>query len=192
MTPGRGTLTDQLLSVIEVIQLGKKSGLLTIERGERGTIEQGELTFVHGQIIQARCGPYSGQQALNWLRSWNICRFLFVPTEIERTARSTGKLPSNGSQSASVNSTTQEQGTFSGFPPPGMISSTGSVPRRICPDHEALRLLDHHGLSRLHRRLFLLIDGHRTSAEIIRLMGRRPEEVYHLLRDLERIHIIQQ
>ncbi|MBE3558111.1 MAG: DUF4388 domain-containing protein, partial [Ktedonobacteraceae bacterium] len=70
MSDRRGTATDQILNVIQVIQLGKKSGLLTVEREEGAILEQGEIAFVHGQIAQARCGQLSGQQALNKISSW--------------------------------------------------------------------------------------------------------------------------
>ncbi|TMC61826.1 MAG: DUF4388 domain-containing protein, partial [Chloroflexota bacterium] len=45
----RETATDRLSNVIQVIQLGKKSGLLTVERGEGITFEEGAITFVNGQ-----------------------------------------------------------------------------------------------------------------------------------------------
>jgi predicted transcriptional regulator len=40
------------------------------------------------------------------------------------------------------------------------------------------------GLSRLHKRLFLLIDGQRTIAEIARLVGKKPEEIQEYIGDL--------
>jgi len=79
----RGTSINQIMNIIQVIQLGKKSGQLTVERREKATTEQGEITFFNGQITQAQCGQRSGQQALNWIRSWGSCRFLFTPTVTE-------------------------------------------------------------------------------------------------------------
>lgn len=55
-----------------------------------------------------------------------------------------------------------------------------------------MRLIEHMGLSRIHRRLFLLIDGGRTVKELIRLMAHEPEDVQRLLQDLERAGVIQQ
>lgn len=187
MIPGRGTSTDQIVNVIQVIQMGKKSGLLTIERDEHGTLVQGELVFVHGQITQARCGTLTGQQALNWINTWTSCRFTFAHTEIEKGVRPpvSGTLPTPRFDSAGTRITSQEHSAFS-----NPFLSTGSVPRRIRRDDEALHLLSLHNSSRLHRHLFLLIDGRRTTTELIRLMGRRPEEVYRLLQDLERIQVI--
>ena len=54
-----------------------------------------------------------------------------------------------------------------------------------------MRLIEQMGLSRTHRRLFLLIDGGRTVKELIRLMAHEPEAVQRLLQDLERAGVIQ-
>jgi len=48
------------------------------------------------------------------------------------------------------------------------------------------------GLTRVHRQLFLLIDGQRTVPDLIRLSARGTEEVRRLLVDLERAGMIQQ
>lgn len=55
----------------------------------------------------------------------------------------------------------------------------------------ALSALDTARLTRLHRQIILLIDGKRRVADLARLTQRKPEEVYKLLQDLERIHLIQ-
>jgi DNA-binding MarR family transcriptional regulator len=54
-----------------------------------------------------------------------------------------------------------------------------------------MHLIEQMGLSRTHRRLFLLIDGGRTVKELIRLMSHDPEDVQKLLQDLERAGAIQ-
>lgn len=54
-----------------------------------------------------------------------------------------------------------------------------------------MHLIEQMGLSRTHRRLFLLIDGGRTVKELIRLMSQNPEDVQRLLYDLERAGVIQ-
>src|SRR5215469_8927528 len=76
----RGTTTDNLLNIIQVIQLGQKTGYLMMERGEGSEREEGELIFISGQIVEAHSGDLAGQQALDWLKTWRTCRFLFVPT----------------------------------------------------------------------------------------------------------------
>ncbi len=68
----------------------------------------------------------------------------------------------------------------------------GGLPYPVLPYDEALVWIERSGLSRAHRQLFLLIDGHRTKAELIRLTGRGEGEVYVLLRDLEVAGVIGQ
>jgi hypothetical protein len=50
------------------------------ERGGGAEREEGELVFVSGQIIEAHSGNLVGQQALAWLKTWRVCRFLFIPS----------------------------------------------------------------------------------------------------------------
>ncbi len=73
---------------------------------------------------------------------------------------------------------------------PGPAAS--GVPYPVRPYDEALVWIERVGLSRAHRRLFLLIDGYRSTPELVRLMGRGQEEVNTLLRDLEGVGLIQQ
>ena len=54
-----------------------------------------------------------------------------------------------------------------------------------------MHLIEQMGLSRTHRRLFLLIDGGRTVKDLARLMAYEPEAVLRLLQDLERAGVIQ-
>jgi hypothetical protein len=83
MSQRRGTTTDNLNNVIQVIQLGRKTGVLTVERGHETTLEFGEITFVYGQITYAHIGELDGQIAVNVLCSWGLCRFLFTPAASE-------------------------------------------------------------------------------------------------------------
>lgn len=215
MSQRRGTTTDRLSNVIQVIQLGRKTGFLTVERGEGSGREEGELTFVHGQITYARGGQFVGQRALEWLNSWGACRFTFVSSVPGRSTqplhetpralptqpfKDTGAHPQLPRMFDTPHPPTSPYNTNNrewNEPPSGGFGVRTSplnlsYPRRIWQDDESLRLLDQAGLSRLHRHLFLLIDGRRSTIELIRLMARPQEEVKRLLYDLERIGIIQQ
>ena len=197
MQQGRGTLTDQLTNVIQVIQLGRKSGRLTVERGEGLTLERGEILFEQGRITHAQGGRFSGQQAINWFGTWGACRFLFVSTEqLGRTTKPLSLEPQTPRFLQETNPTlytlslgTQRTGPLPENKPRGVILQ---IPQRICPDHIALDLIDQAKYSRLHRRIFLLIDGRRDTAELVRLVGRGSEEVRQVLLDLEQIHVIRQ
>ncbi len=200
MSQQRGIITDQFINVLQVIQLGRKTGHLSVERGEGAQREEGELLFRHGQIVDVHCGQLHGQSALNWLKTWGVCRFIFVNIQADA---STGPL-------AEI----QDQ------PPPSSLQDTGSTPRtsltmkqsgewraitgslpaasafsnepyRVVPTEQGVQMIAQAGLSRLHRHLFLLLDGQRTVTELARLMGRRTEDMQQLLLDLTRIGIVQ-
>jgi len=207
------TSTDRLINVIEVIQLGHKTGILTAERDVGSMLERGMITFVNGRVIQASVGQHTGFPALSVLKTWSTCRFAFTPSDTSQiTQQITQPLaPVTGEASIQRDFVTDPtlrtpatanhkqnglmaaggQGMNSAW---GMHSSPagGGVPYPIRPYDEALVWIERMGLSRAHRRLFLLIDGYRILPELVRLMGRREDEVNALLRDLEGADLIRQ
>ena len=80
MTKPRVTVADRLSNIIEVVELGRRSGLLTVERGENQALEQGEVYFVQGRAIYALVEGLRGRDALSVLAGWGQCRFAFEPT----------------------------------------------------------------------------------------------------------------
>jgi Domain of unknown function (DUF4388) len=195
----RETRTDRLTSIIQVLQLGRKTGLLTIERGEGETFEEGTITFVDGQITQAHSGYIAGQEAFDWLSTWGPCLFAFINTPEDHsvysqepenrlidteTRMSTRSLESERHNGLHVmrNSAHHERKL------PGNSTLIPTIPPHI---DASLRKIEVMGLSRAHRQVFLLVDGHRTSGDIARLTRRRPREVYTLLLDLEGVGVIQ-
>ncbi len=80
MTKPRVTVADRLSNIIEVVELGRRSGLLTVERGANQTLEQGEVYFVQGRAIYALVEGLRGREALAVLGGWGQCRFAFEPT----------------------------------------------------------------------------------------------------------------
>ncbi len=184
--PQPATSTDRLANVIQVIQLGRKTGTLTVEREGSYGLEQGIVFFVNGQVARARAQHLEGMAAFQWLNTWSACRFTFV---LSTSPATTVKLPavppdvmagheSNGNRASSPGSN-------------GWVRPEARIPFQHRPLEEALRAIEQAYLSRAHRRLYLLIDGHRSSAELARLMGRSQQEVDALLRDLERAGVIQ-
>lgn len=193
------TSTDRLSNVIQVIQLGRKTGVLTVERFKGSNFEQGILTFVNGRVTQASVGQYNGAAAFNALNAWGECRFTFTPSA---TAQITQPLPSitgyepNYRDYATdptlrIQAVAGEQATNGAGDKQAHTAAVG-VPYPIRQYDEALLRIERMGLSRAHRRLFLLVDGHRPTPELVRLMGRGKEEVEALLRELERAGVIQQ
>jgi hypothetical protein len=208
MSHQRDTATDRLSNVIQVIQLGKKSGLLTVERGEGITFEEGAITFVNGQAREAHVGKYTGIDAFNWLNTWGPCLFAFTPAtsaEMASPSRSTttgklsyttARLPALKPGARAQREPTQYGNEGDGVNhwkehSPSRYEPWGAVPNRTRQIEETLHLIDQIGLSRAHRRLFLLIDGYRSIQELVRLMGREQDEVQRLLSDLEQASLIQ-
>ena len=203
MSQRRGTVTDRLLNVIQVLQLGKKTGRLSVERGEGIKLEEGEIIFSNGQVIEARGGRLQGQEALRWLSTWSACRFIFVlETKISATRpfttsqltsfptvgrTTTQPLKDTQSHLPILSSVRQNAGWG------GQVSPAGQPgpPRHTSSAEDALHLLNQAGLSRSHWHLFLLVDGHRTIVELVRLTSRSPQEVQRLLHDLRNIGVIQ-
>ncbi|WP_126552327.1 DUF4388 domain-containing protein [Dictyobacter kobayashii] len=207
MASRRGIATDQLMNVIQVLQLGRKTGQLSIERGEEPQREWGEITFSQGHITSAQSGQLEGQTALDWLKTWGPCRFIFVNTN---TDKGTGPMANiqmspatNPSLPAVRPSITQplpgdfrQRPTTGSMPAIPVTPGAPSIPvgpgdpRRTCSAEEGMRRLARANLPRHYRHLYLLIDGNRSFIELVRLTGRPPGEVQQLLHDLERIGII--
>jgi hypothetical protein len=79
MTKPRVTATDRLADVIEVVELGRRTGLLMVERGSGEMLEEGAIYFQSGRAIYAAVERVRGQDALSVLGGWGACRFSFDP-----------------------------------------------------------------------------------------------------------------
>ncbi|MGO8946233.1 MAG: DUF4388 domain-containing protein [Ktedonobacterales bacterium] len=77
MAKPRVTATDRLSNVIEVVQMGRRSGLLSVERGAGTILEVGEIFFVSGSPTYAALSSLRGREALAALAQWGDCRFAF-------------------------------------------------------------------------------------------------------------------
>jgi hypothetical protein len=221
MSQPRETTTNNLADVIQVIQIGHRTGTLTVERGENSTFEEGMIVFVNGQIIDAKCGQQNGPVALGWLTTWTTCRFSFIvdasqtshppsypQTGSPQTTTRSGSFSSRPNISARTVSRSQTphtnpsvtNGNHTTDPLTNGNRSTNPLsipnhfivqtPYRIRTDNSVLAFIDQVGLTREHRRLFMLIDGQRTTHELISLMNKNPEKVIELLTDLEQAGIV--
>lgn len=205
MAQQKETITNSLADVIQVIQLSRKSGMLTVERGEGETFEEGMITFVNGQAVEAQTTAFYGQNALRWLSSWGTCRFAFIPTPtseipsipalvstpaFEQRMRDTGTHPRIPISPLRESAARRQAGNGGTGQVISFISAS-VVPHLVIPLEESLRHVDQLGLSRQHRRLLLLVDGQRNVAELERLIGRTQYGVQQLLADLEQAKIIR-
>lgn len=203
------TSTDRLANVIQVIQLGRKTGILTVERSSGNSLERGTIYFVNGLMTKANAHQLSGLPAFRWLNSWGSCRFNFTPSDSAVTTR---KLPSVEPAQFPVSDpesfhdtdpTLKIQAQAKALPDAGMENNQnrhtdpslqkepGRIPKPLRSPEDAVQHIDRMKLSRAHRRLFLLIDGHRNTADLARLMGRRQFEVATMLQDLERAEVVK-
>ena len=204
MSQNRETATDRLVSIIQLIQLGRRTGTLTARRSEGTTQEQGSLTFLRGQVTQASVGRRSGADALNTLSTWGNCRFIFISSE-EASNMPYSPLTTSSLERGGNTGPRPRQTPLSPFPvkatelPAGnekkplkeYASVVPGVPLHIRPLDAALRVIENLGLSRTHRRLLLLIDGQRSMADMGRLMGKNERDIAQFLRDLEQADVIR-
>lgn len=219
MSQQKEVMTDRLVSVISSIQRERRSGVLTVKRGEGIFLEEGTIVFANGQISQANVGRLRDSAARNWLSTWESCRFLFVPTSSESGVHdSQASLPAQGratspSMLGPPPHITNTKGPDPQTPMPsslegqagsglagdretigknGRIDTPASAAPYPTKQHDAaLRLIEQQGLSRVHRQLFYLIDGRRSIVDLVRLTGKRGSELYKLLGDLERAQVIR-
>lgn len=212
----RATIADHLSQVIEVIELGRRTGLLSIERDDPPGLEEGDIYFVQGEAIYASNGVKSGRPALEALRTWGVCRFAFL-ADADRPTPNIGpelrgsRPPQAGAARPSGSATRlppPRRAAPPPFPLPPGTPSRPSVQRGpsstqplllITPTQRPLRapnpqdiprLAANYHLSWAHRALLLLADGEHTVAELARLAGRSEDEVLRLLNDLMRLGLI--
>ena len=183
----RETTAERLADIIDIIKFGHRTGQLTVERGEHVTFEEGMIMFVAGQITQAVVGNLKGVEALNWLNTWGACRFHFTSPSSDNMP-SPSSLQANGISPMSTPAQNLD-GARKREQAQAPVPQAG-IPYRIKQGDSILQYLESLGLSRTHRRLFLLIDGRRAPVELARLMNYNLGEVQNMLKDLERAGII--
>lgn len=199
MQPQRETTTDSLASIMQILQLGFRTGTLTVERSTGDGIEEGFVVFNNGQVVSARAHRYIGVSAFNYLRNWGTCRFSFLegvttgPLPAETFAsppyqKDSGSLTSPPSQRFTAQSGPLESSSASY----GERSTGPLVPTRSAAGEAALYNQGAMQLSRQQRRLLLLINGQRGPDELARLMARTVDEIRLLLGELEQAGFILQ
>ncbi len=196
------TETDDLASVIDAIQLGRKTGVLTVRRGDIMKQEEGFIVFINGHPARASMGRLNTQEALRWLATWRICRFNFVASLPPYLDAAPNPLSPSGERSPALRDPVTPlsptgpipSGTYtrpeSGSITPGLRAAYEAV-HRVCGVDEGLYRIDRSGFSRTHRRLFLLIDGRRTLHELAQLLGRSASEVQEMVIQLAQRGLVQ-
>lgn len=183
--------THHLVDIITALKIGRQSGWLEVRRGEGLTSETGILTFQRGQVTQARAGRRSGAEAVNWLSTWGQASYTFTPSDSEDvpffstlpSSSSGGNISQAGPRTAQVRTDKLETEPLDG--------STREIPGVCVPFAEAGRMIEQAGLSRMHRRLYLLIDGQRAASDLAPLLGKKTEEVHSMLHDLVWLGVVR-
>ncbi len=167
--PQPATSTDRLANVIQVIQLGRKTGTLTVERTSSEGLEQGTIYFVNGQMTQASPDHISDQKING------------NPAQQRDTTPLSTTVARPGAEDRTI-----DPGANWWQNAPGAV-----IPVQSRALEDALQRIEQVHLSRAHRHLYLLIDGHRSSGDLARLMGRSQSELNALLQDLQRAGVIR-
>lgn len=114
--------TSRLVNVIQLIALGKQTGVFKVYRGQGSTREQAEIHFMEGRPTYAVLGQLAGNAALTVLQNWGECLYVFLE----------GPLPPREPGSYRAESTGQT-GELTASPP------TGYGPRQNPPTPAATR-----------------------------------------------------
>jgi hypothetical protein len=191
-------VVSRLVDIIQKLQSRYETGQLTARPGNGSTTEEGIIIFVRGKITEVRLGRRSGAEALNKLSNWEncVCRFARLTTD------STGSYPRITSEEKLYTPAPLPASMGTSLPQTDPLGraiktdrlntpSTPGIPYPISQPKTALQKIEQMGLSRTHRRLLLLIDGHRSIPDLVRLMCRSEEDVHRLLHDLIQAAVIR-
>ncbi|HZR44395.1 MAG TPA: DUF4388 domain-containing protein [Ktedonobacteraceae bacterium] len=201
------TMIDSLASIIRTLSDGGMSGHLIARRRNGGQSEDGEIFFVHGKIIDAKTADRVGIDALNWMKTWKDCIFSFRPSRDsehipvlspEVLRNQTNAQPTKEATEPRQTSPIRKLARVLNKEPENANSPVvdpetllpEAIPYRAEDYDKALQLMRQKAYSRVHLHIFLLVDGHRSVAELIRLTSRRKDQIVRLLRDLETLGVI--
>jgi hypothetical protein len=132
--------------------MGRRSGMLSVERGAGSILEVGEIYFVSGSPIYASLSGLRGREALAALAHWGPCRFAFdadaskPPANIAATDPFQKSRPSDPGvwprestpaySSSSIHTTGQLSGGSGRWAlqsNTGSLTRPGSIPHNISP-----------------------------------------------------------
>ena len=69
--------TSRLGNILNMIGLGRQSGILRVVRGQGPTRELGQIRFLEGEPVAALLGQLTGPNALTVLSNWGECVYSF-------------------------------------------------------------------------------------------------------------------
>jgi hypothetical protein len=185
MAQQREATTDRLIGIIASIKLAGRSGQLVVRRGEGMIGEEGTLTFARGQITEARVGRRQGAEALNWLSTWALAHYTFNADQsgVGISEPFVPVPPSSGPLPGIVNTDKMQH--------LAALSAAAEVPYTLTAWDDGLLTIEEQGLSRAHKRLYLLVNGQRNVLELVTLSGRNVGDVRGLLQTLVELDLVR-
>lgn len=133
--------TSRLNNIINMITLGRQSGILRVIRGQGNTRELGQIKFIDGEPVTALLGQLTGGNALGVLINWGECVYSF--DEIASGNLRDGDVPFDSSGAVGSDpgrSSPQGSGSWPSYgssgsypftptsPSSGQVPSTSSLP----------------------------------------------------------------
>jgi hypothetical protein len=192
MVKERGMQVENIGVILAQVLEQRQSGALRATYVRDGRRETGEIYLLAGQLIYARVGTLTGQEALRYLLNWRNVEFAFA-TGVPRP-------PANISSKFNVNSVLTPAHFFmakasgmSGSPQtvPGMQMSGFSVMPERAPQKTGSGQVDLlPSLTRPQRHIYMLVDGKRTIPDLVRTTGKSQQEVEAILRELRQRDLI--
>lgn len=173
--------TKDLTSLLQLLQVSERSGLLIVEPPERpeGEQWQGQFYLTRGNVRSClirgkRDGRVllQGQDALRWLTSQGRLEWW-----MEEQATSVDSVDSPTPGAVPPPSSAQPPSSI----PSGSSRQIAGVPRRT---PKGIAGKGSEAWPRDYRHVLSLIDGRRSSEEIARMLGKSVRDIKHILRDL--------
>ncbi len=187
---------QQLATIIQRFQMEGRNGLLIVKRGTGSNLEEGTILFANGKMEEARVGRRTKFDAFKYLCTWEHYEFSLRTSDGKTLLFSSP--PPVSEQYRSLDTPPSLL-----TPIPASLQFNPSITEKrtpevvvIVPYHsrhqlsDGLQALEKMGLTRGHRRLFLLINGERSVAELARLTASNEDEVYQRLQDLEKAAVV--
>ena len=220
MLAGQNIIVDRLVKIIQAINVEKMTGSLMVTRGEGISYELGTVVFLNGQVVQGRVGRHEGREALNWLLTWGKCCYSFVlsitsdthlrskrqfsnrDTQVQSRIPHVRLVPlgqaqrlhTRGGKGPTDSRPSRKQGQLTQKDSKALLRETErvneAVPYISRPLEEGLQVLSEKSLSRMHRRVFLLVNGSRRIEDLMRLLKLSEYEMLTLLYGLQDAGII--
>jgi hypothetical protein len=114
--------TSRLSNIINMIVLGRQSGILRVVRGQGSNREVGQIQFIDGKAVNALLGQVTGANALGVLQNWGECVYTFDeqpmrgPAESDPMGYMSGPLPyESGQYSPDPTSTLSPGGSWPAY-----------------------------------------------------------------------------